>query len=269
MSTESTASAEAAVAAAEVTAYSAASAVTVEEVAMGAADAFWGLPAAAARAAARGVSAPFGRTPALDRRGGRGAGALHPLARAPACPSQHNKCKCRRPSVAKALAAATVVVEVLVVSCGGGGYRVRVNQVLHGCPNRYVSRVAGTHRSEGREGGAVGGSARIGRDVGLRPGGVTAVLCARRGGRTPFFLPPRASLRSCRLTRSSLLFFFWGHLLPYPLPTLPSPSPPALHFSVPLLDFLSLALAIPVWSRCPSRAGAPPACLSAAPTSWA
>lgn len=135
MATDTT-SVAAAAAAAAATASSVVSAEAMEPVAMGASDAFWGLPAAAARAAARGWSAETDLTFALDRRGGRGAGALAPSVRRPACPPQRKKCKCRRPSVAKALATAKVVVEVLVVSCGGGGYRVRANQVLHGCPKR-------------------------------------------------------------------------------------------------------------------------------------
>lgn len=159
MATDATPS-TAAAAAAVATASSAASAVAMEAVAMRAGDAFWGPPAAAARAAARGVPAASGRTLALDRRGGRGAGALAPSVRRAACPPRRQQCKCRRLPVAQALAAATVVVEVLVVSCVRGGYRVRANQVLHGCPIRYVSRVARGRRSEGCEGGAASGLQR-------------------------------------------------------------------------------------------------------------
>lgn len=136
MATDATPS-TAAAAAAVATASSAASAGAMEAVAMRAGDAFWGPPAAAARAAARGVPAASGRTLALDRRGGRGAGALAPSVRRAACPPRRQQCKCRRLPVAQALAAATVVVEVLVVSCVRGGYRVRANQVLHGCPIRF------------------------------------------------------------------------------------------------------------------------------------
>lgn len=48
-----------------------------------------------------------------------------------ACPT--GACKCKRLGVEAAVAMANTIFEVLVMSCGTGGYKVRINQYYKGC----------------------------------------------------------------------------------------------------------------------------------------
>lgn len=67
--------------------------------------------------------------------GATAAAVLTPTGRR-ACPA--GKCKCKRQGVGAAVARASTILEVLVMSCGGGGYKVRINQYYKGCSRQYV-----------------------------------------------------------------------------------------------------------------------------------
>lgn len=76
-----------------------------------------------------------GESGAVGGNGAMAVGVLTPTDRR-ACPT--GKCKCKRLGVGAAVAKANSIFEVLVMSCGGGGYKVRINQYYKGCSGQYV-----------------------------------------------------------------------------------------------------------------------------------
>lgn len=51
------------------------------------------------------------------------------------------------------MAMANTIFEVLVMSCGTGGYKVRINQYYKGCSRQYVALWLAAGRGGGRVGG--------------------------------------------------------------------------------------------------------------------
>lgn len=76
-----------------------------------------------------------GESGAVGGDGAMAAAVLIPAGRQ-ACPT--GTCKCKRPGVGAAVARANTILEVLVMGCGGGGYKVRINQYYKGCSRQYV-----------------------------------------------------------------------------------------------------------------------------------
>lgn len=91
-----------------------------------------------------------GESGAVGGDGATAAAALTTSGRQ-ACPT--GACKCKRLGVEAAVAMANTIFEVLVMSCGTGGYKVRINQYYKGCSRQYVALWLAAGRGGGRVGG--------------------------------------------------------------------------------------------------------------------